>query len=98
MQFFFEVLIGGLLAGVMYFVYRSRAGLILRAVGESPSAAYAIGYPVIGIRYLASAGYDTMALSTMLASLAAQNQLDARTRPCNLATLRPRLRGPARTR
>jgi simple sugar transport system permease protein len=43
-----------LLAGVSYFVYRSRAGLILRAVGESPSAAYAIGYPVIRIRYLAT--------------------------------------------
>ena len=43
-----------LLAGVSYFVYRSRAGLILRAVGESPSAAYAIGYPVLRIRYAAT--------------------------------------------
>jgi general nucleoside transport system permease protein len=42
-----------LLAGVIWFLYRSRAGLILRAVGESPSSAHAIGYPVIRIRYLA---------------------------------------------
>lgn len=33
----------------------------------------------LGIRYLASAGYDPRALSTMLASLAAQSNLDART-------------------
>lgn len=32
----------------------------------------------LGIRYLASAGYDTQALSTMLASLAAQSAIDAR--------------------
>ncbi|HKT78478.1 MAG TPA: M48 family metalloprotease [Sphingobium sp.] len=32
----------------------------------------------LGIRYLASAGYDPRALSTMLASLAAQSSLDAR--------------------
>jgi len=34
----------------------------------------------LGIRYLAKAGYDPKALSSMLASLAAQNTLDARTR------------------
>lgn len=33
----------------------------------------------LGIRYLASAGYDPQALSSMLASLAAQTALDART-------------------
>ena len=38
---------------VSYFLYRSRAGLILRAVGDSHDAAHAIGYPVIRIRYLA---------------------------------------------
>ena len=38
---------------VVWFLYRSRAGLVLRAVGESPSSAHAIGYPVIAIRYLA---------------------------------------------
>ena len=32
----------------------------------------------LGIRYLASAGYDPQALSTMLASLAAQSAIDAR--------------------
>jgi simple sugar transport system permease protein len=42
-----------LLAGVQWFLFRTRAGLVLRAVGESPSSAHAIGYPVIAIRYLA---------------------------------------------
>jgi general nucleoside transport system permease protein len=40
-------------AGIIWFLYKSRAGLILRAVGESPSSAHSIGYPVIRIRYLA---------------------------------------------
>jgi len=39
---------------VSVFLYRSRAGLVLRAVGESPASATAIGYPVIAIRYLAT--------------------------------------------
>ncbi len=38
---------------VQWFLYRSRAGLVLRAVGESPHSAHAIGYPVIAIRYSA---------------------------------------------
>lgn len=38
---------------VLWFLARSRAGLVLRAVGESPAAAHAIGYPVVLIRYLA---------------------------------------------
>ncbi|MFZ1569349.1 MAG: ABC transporter permease [Thiolinea sp.] len=38
---------------VAWFLYKSRAGLILRAVGESPSSAHALGYRVIRIRYLA---------------------------------------------
>ena len=42
-----------LLAGVSWFLYKSRPGLILRAVGESHAAAHGIGYSVIGIRYLA---------------------------------------------
>ena len=41
-------------AGVSWFLYRSRAGLVLRAVGESPDSAHAIGYPVIRIRWLAT--------------------------------------------
>jgi general nucleoside transport system permease protein len=36
-----------------WFLYRSRAGLVLRAVGESPEAAHALGYPVRRIRLLA---------------------------------------------
>jgi general nucleoside transport system permease protein len=43
-----------LFAAVGYFLYRSKAGLVLRAVGESPAAAHAIGYPVVRIRYLAT--------------------------------------------
>jgi len=43
-----------LFAGVAWFLYRSRAGLVVRAVGESPAAAHAIGYPVLRIRYLAT--------------------------------------------
>jgi ABC-type uncharacterized transport system permease subunit len=43
-----------LFAAIWYFLYRTKAGLILRAVGEAPSSAHAIGYPVIRIRYLAT--------------------------------------------
>src|SRR5438874_5109633 len=43
-----------LFAGVSWFLYRSRAGLVLRSIGESPESAHAIGYPVIRIRYLAT--------------------------------------------
>ena len=42
-----------LFAAVQLFLYRTRAGLVLRAVGESPQSAHAIGYPVIAIRYAA---------------------------------------------
>jgi len=42
-----------LLAGVSWFLAKSRPGLILRAVGESHQAAHGIGYSVIRIRYLA---------------------------------------------
>ena len=42
-----------LLACVIWFLYFSRAGLILRAVGEAHDAAHALGYSVVGIRYLA---------------------------------------------
>ena len=38
---------------VMWFMNKSRAGLILRAVGDSHSAAHALGYSVIKIRFLA---------------------------------------------
>jgi ABC-type uncharacterized transport system permease subunit len=42
-----------LFAAVQIFLRRTRAGLVLRAVGESPQSAHAIGYPVVAIRYLA---------------------------------------------
>ena len=38
---------------VLWFLYRTQGGLVLRAVGESPAAAHAIGHPVVLIRYLA---------------------------------------------
>jgi general nucleoside transport system permease protein len=40
-----------LFAAVQIFLRRTRAGLVLRAVGESPQSARAIGYPVTAIRY-----------------------------------------------
>ena len=36
--------------GVDLVLYRTRAGLILRSVGESPESAHALGYPVRAIR------------------------------------------------
>ncbi len=38
---------------VHFFLFRTRAGLILRAVGESHDAAHSIGYSVIRIRFFA---------------------------------------------
>ena len=43
-----------LFAAIAWFLYKSRAGLVLRSIGESPESAHAIGYPVIRIRYLAT--------------------------------------------
>jgi ABC-type uncharacterized transport system permease subunit len=42
-----------LTVALAWFLYRSRAGLVLRAVGESPDSAHALGYPVRRIRLLA---------------------------------------------
>jgi ABC-type uncharacterized transport system permease subunit len=42
-----------LTVAIAWFLYRSRAGLVLRAVGESPESAHALGYPVRRIRLLA---------------------------------------------
>lgn len=42
-----------MVALVSWFLYKTKAGLILRAVGDSHDAAHSIGYSVIGIRYLA---------------------------------------------
>ncbi|MEX8497095.1 ABC transporter permease [Leptothrix ochracea] len=42
-----------LAVGLAWFLYRTRAGLVLRAVGESPESAHALGYPVRRIRFMA---------------------------------------------
>jgi general nucleoside transport system permease protein len=42
-----------LVAGVWWFLNRSRAGLTLRAVGENHDAAHALGYHVLRLRLLA---------------------------------------------
>src|SRR5476651_1713130 len=42
-----------LVAAIWWFLYRTRAGLILRAVGESHTSAHALGYPVLKIRMYA---------------------------------------------
>jgi general nucleoside transport system permease protein len=39
--------------GLIWFLYRTRTGLVLRSVGESPDAAHALGYPVRRIRLAA---------------------------------------------
>lgn len=40
----------GLVFALIWFLYRTRAGLVLRSVGESPESAHALGYPVRRIR------------------------------------------------
>jgi simple sugar transport system permease protein len=42
-----------LCVGLIWFLYRTRAGLVLRSVGESPESAHALGYPVRRIRLAA---------------------------------------------
>ncbi|MEJ8850368.1 ABC transporter permease [Variovorax rhizosphaerae] len=39
--------------GLIWFLFRTRSGLVLRSVGESPESAHALGYPVRRIRLLA---------------------------------------------
>jgi general nucleoside transport system permease protein len=50
-----------LVFAVWWFLKRTRAGLILRAVGENDLSAHSIGYSVIGIRYAAVAFGGAMA-------------------------------------
>lgn len=38
---------------LVWFMYRTRSGLVMRSVGESPESAHALGYPVRRIRLLA---------------------------------------------
>jgi general nucleoside transport system permease protein len=42
-----------LVVGIWWFLYRTRAGLILRAVGDNHLSAHALGYPVLRIRTFA---------------------------------------------
>ena len=42
-----------LAAALIWFLYRTRGGLVLRSVGESPESAHALGYPVRRIRLIA---------------------------------------------
>lgn len=64
---------------VAWTLARTHLGLLLKAVGESPEAAHAIGYPVIAIRYGAVAFGGAMAglagayLSTVYTPLWVQN-------------------------
>ncbi len=50
-----------LFAAVAWFLARSRGGLVLRAIGESPTAAHALGHKVTAIRYAATAFGGAMA-------------------------------------
>ncbi|HEY2754638.1 MAG TPA: ABC transporter permease [Pseudolabrys sp.] len=43
----------GLVAAIWWFLYRARAGLILRAVGDNHASAHSLGYPVLKVRLLA---------------------------------------------
>lgn len=50
-----DVLVYGsfaLLAVVAYVLFRTRIGLVIRAVGDNHASAHALGYNVIGVRYL----------------------------------------------
>jgi ABC-type uncharacterized transport system permease subunit len=64
-----------LIVAASWFIQRSRWGLLLRAIGESPSAAHASGYPVGLVRYAAvvfggaTAGLAGAYLSTALAPM-----------------------------
>ena len=39
-----------LVAGIWWFLYRTRSGLVLRAIGDNHASAHALGYPVLSIR------------------------------------------------
>ena len=50
-----------MVVAIAWFLKSTRAGLILRAVGENDLSAHSIGYPIVGIRYLAVAFGGAMA-------------------------------------
>lgn len=66
-------------AAIAWILAKTRLGLLLKAVGESPEAAHAIGYPVISIRFGATlfggalAGIAGAYLSTVYTPLWVQN-------------------------
>ena len=45
---------------LIWFMYRTRSGLVMRSVGESPESAHALGYPVRRIRLLAVVAGGTL--------------------------------------
>lgn len=60
-----------LVFGMMWFLYKTRTGLVLRSVGESPESAHALGYPVRRIRlYAVIAGGALCGLSGAYISIA----------------------------
>lgn len=73
-----------LLAVVSWLLFKTKLGLILRAVGESPESAHAIGYPVQWIRTAATlfggalAGMAGAYLSTVYTPLWVQNMTAGR--------------------
>ena len=42
-----------LVAAIGWFLYRTRAGLVLRAIGDNHTSAHALGYPVLKVRLIA---------------------------------------------
>jgi general nucleoside transport system permease protein len=42
-----------LVVGIWWFLYRTRTGLVLRAIGDNHASAHALGYPVLKVRWLA---------------------------------------------
>jgi simple sugar transport system permease protein len=73
-----------LTVGVAWFLFRTRGGLVLRAVGESPESAHALGYPVLSIRLAtllfggACAGLGGAFLSTIYTPLWAEGMTAGR--------------------
>jgi general nucleoside transport system permease protein len=69
---------------VAWFLKNSHGGMVLRAVGESQDSAHAIGYNVIGIRYLATmfggamAGLGGAYLSLVYTPMWAENMTSGR--------------------
>jgi ABC-type uncharacterized transport system permease subunit len=73
-----------LVGAIAWFIYRTRGGLILRAVGESAEAAHALGLPVVRVRAAAvifgglCAGLAGAFLSTVYTPLWAEGMVAGR--------------------